>query len=132
MISRPASSQTGLARRAILPRRGHQWRKGRDKRPGLDALLEGMSRRGSIWWPRGRCRLGRSLPDLISLLSELATRLIPSGADPAIRSQISLLLGPSWRLINGIRRHDGIGGVDVSARHAVSLVRCKLVIVGSF
>ena len=74
----------------------------------------------------------RSLPDLISLLSELATRLIPSGADPAIRSQISLLLGPSWRLINGIRRHDGIGGVDVSARHAVSLVRCKLVIVGSF
>ena len=132
MISRPASSQTGLARRAILPRRGHQWRKGRDKRPGLDALLEGMSRRGSIWWPRDRCRLGRSLPDLISLLSELATRLIPSGADPAIRSQISLLLGPSWRLINGIRRHDGIGGVDVSARHAVSLVRCKLVIVGSF
>ena len=81
---------------------------------------------------RDRCVASRSLSDLISLLSDLPKPLIHFRADPAIRSQIGLLLGPSWRLLNGIRRHDGIGGVDVSARHAVSLVPCKRVIVGSF
>jgi hypothetical protein len=41
------------------------------------------------------CRLGRSLPDLIILLSERPTPLIRLRADPAIRSQIGLLLGAS-------------------------------------
>ena len=40
--------------------------KGRDKRPGLDALLKGVARREfdliATW---SVCRLGRSLPDLV-------------------------------------------------------------------
>ena len=46
--------------------------KGRDKRPGLDALLKGVARREfdivAAW---SVCRLGRSLADLIGLLGEL-------------------------------------------------------------
>jgi DNA invertase Pin-like site-specific DNA recombinase len=46
--------------------------KGRDKRPGLDALLKGVARREfdivAAW---SVCRLGRSLPDLIGLLGGL-------------------------------------------------------------
>ena len=46
--------------------------RGRDKRPGLDALLKGVARREfdiiAAW---SVCRLGRSLSDLIGLLGEL-------------------------------------------------------------
>ena len=46
--------------------------KGRDKRPGLDALLKGVARREfdivAAW---SVDRLGRSLPDLVTLLGEL-------------------------------------------------------------
>ena len=49
--------------------------KGRDKRPGLDALLKGVARRESdIVAAWSVCRLGRSLPDLISFLGELQAR----------------------------------------------------------
>ena len=48
---------------------------GRQKRPGLDALLRGVSRREfdlvAAW---SVCRLGRSLSDLIGLLGELQAR----------------------------------------------------------
>ena len=51
--------------------------RGRDKRPGLDALLKGVARREfdivAAW---SVCRLGRSLPDLIGLLGELRSREI--------------------------------------------------------
>ena len=39
--------------------------KGRDKRPGLDALLKGVARRNSdVVAARSVCRLGRSLSEL--------------------------------------------------------------------
>ena len=53
--------------------------KGRQKRPGLDALLKGVARREfdivAAW---SVCRSGRSLNDLVSLLGELqAPRFSP-------------------------------------------------------
>jgi DNA invertase Pin-like site-specific DNA recombinase len=49
--------------------------RGRDKRPGLDAMLKGVSRKEfdivAAW---SICRLGRSLSDLVALLGELRSR----------------------------------------------------------
>lgn len=49
--------------------------KGRDKRPGLDALMKGIARREfqlvAAW---SVCRLGRSLQHLVTLLGDLNTR----------------------------------------------------------
>jgi DNA invertase Pin-like site-specific DNA recombinase len=51
--------------------------KGRDKRPGLDALMTGITRKDfdmlATW---SVCRLGRSLQHLISLLAELDGRRV--------------------------------------------------------
>src|SRR5687768_16619309 len=49
--------------------------KGRDKRPGLDALLKGIARKEfEIVASWSICRLGRSLQHLVSLLGELDAR----------------------------------------------------------
>jgi DNA invertase Pin-like site-specific DNA recombinase len=60
---------------AIYRDEGISGTKGRDKRPGLDALLKGVARREfdivAAW---AVCRLGRSLSDLIGLLGELRSR----------------------------------------------------------
>ena len=60
---------------AIYRDEGISGTKGRDKRPGLDALLKGVARREfdivAAW---SVCRLGRSLSDLIDLLGELRSR----------------------------------------------------------
>ena len=67
----------GLAGRSwrIYRDEGISGTKGRDRRPGLDALLKGVARREfdivAAW---SVCRLGRSLPDLIGLLGELRSR----------------------------------------------------------
>src|SRR5260370_6314192 len=49
--------------------------KGREGRPGLDAMLKGVTRRDydvvAAW---SVCRLGRSLPDLLGVLGELQAR----------------------------------------------------------
>ena len=49
--------------------------KGREKRPGLDALMKGITRREfdmvAAW---SVCRLGRSLQHLVSLLGDLDNR----------------------------------------------------------
>ena len=51
--------------------------KGRDKRPGFDALLKGVARREfdliAAW---SVCRLGRSLQDLIGFLAEIQARSV--------------------------------------------------------
>jgi Resolvase, N terminal domain len=56
---------------AIYRDEGISGTKGRDKRPGLDALLKGVARREfdivAAW---SVCRLGRSLSDQIALLGE--------------------------------------------------------------
>ncbi|WFS09203.1 recombinase family protein [Methylobacterium sp. 391_Methyba4] len=49
--------------------------KGRDRRPGFDALLRGVARREfdviAVW---SICRLGRSLQDLVGFLAEIQAR----------------------------------------------------------
>jgi DNA invertase Pin-like site-specific DNA recombinase len=60
---------------AVFKDEGISDARGRDKRPGLDALLKGVARKEfdlvAAW---SVCRLGRSLPDLIGLLNELQAR----------------------------------------------------------
>ena len=87
---------------------GRSWRstatrisgtKGRDKRPGLDALLKGVARREfdlvAAWWV---CRLGRSLPDLIGLLGELQARDV----DLFLHQQALDTSTPSGRMLFGM------------------------------
>ena len=72
---------------------------GRDKRPGLDALLKGVARREfdivAAW---SVCRLGRSLPDLIGLLGELQARDI----DLYLHQQALDTSTPSGRMLFGM------------------------------
>jgi DNA invertase Pin-like site-specific DNA recombinase len=62
---------------AIFRDDGISGAKGREKRPGLDALLKGIARRDfdmvASW---SVCRLGRSLQHLVSLLGDLNARQI--------------------------------------------------------
>jgi DNA invertase Pin-like site-specific DNA recombinase len=73
--------------------------KGRDKRPGLDAMLRGVTRGEydlvAAW---SVCRLGRSLPDLIGLLSELQSR----GVDLYLHQQALDTGTPSGRALFGM------------------------------
>jgi DNA invertase Pin-like site-specific DNA recombinase len=60
---------------AVCRDEGISGAKGRDRRPGLDALRKGVARREFevvAAWPV--CRLGRSLQDLISFMGELQAR----------------------------------------------------------
>ena len=70
-----AAGRLGWTVVAIYRDEGISGTRGRDKRPGLDALLKGVARREfdivAAW---SVCRLGRSLPDLIGLLGELRSR----------------------------------------------------------
>src|SRR5271166_6162372 len=70
-----AAGRLGWTVSAIYRDEGISGTKGRQQRPGLDALLKGVARREfdivAAW---SVCRLGRSLPDLIGLLGELRAR----------------------------------------------------------
>ena len=70
-----AAGRLGWTVVAIYRDEGISGSLGRQKRPGLDALLKGVGRREfdivAAW---SVCRLGRSLSDLIGLLSELQAR----------------------------------------------------------
>ena len=70
-----AAARLGWAIVAVHRDEGISGAKGRAQRPGLDALLRGVTRREfdivAAW---SVCRLGRSLPDLIGLLGELQAR----------------------------------------------------------
>jgi DNA invertase Pin-like site-specific DNA recombinase len=70
-----AAGRLGWTVVAIYRDEGISGTKGRDKWPGLDALLKGVARREfdivAAW---SVCRLGRSLSDLIGLLGELRSR----------------------------------------------------------
>src|SRR3954468_18221602 len=62
---------------AVFTDEGISGAKGRDKRPGFDALLRGVARREFdlvVAW--SVCRLGRSLPDLVNFLGDVQTRSI--------------------------------------------------------
>jgi DNA invertase Pin-like site-specific DNA recombinase len=70
-----AARRLGLTLWPVFRDEGVSGTKGRDKRPGLDAMLKGVARREfdivAAW---SVCRLGRSLSDLIGLLGELRSR----------------------------------------------------------
>ena len=70
-----AAGRLGWTVVAIYRDEGISGSLGRQKRPGLDALLKGVARREfdivAAW---SVCRLGRSLSDLIGLLGELRSR----------------------------------------------------------
>ena len=75
--------------------------KGRDKRPGLDALLKGVARcEFDIIAAWSVCRLGRSLSDLIGLLGELQARDI----DLYLHQQALDTSTPSGRMLFGCCR----------------------------
>ena len=67
-----AAGRLGWTLVGVFRDEGISGAKGRQKRPGLDALLKGVARREfdivAAW---SVCRLGRSLSDLIGLLGEL-------------------------------------------------------------
>jgi DNA invertase Pin-like site-specific DNA recombinase len=70
-----AAARLGWTIVAIFRDEGISGAKGRQQRPGLDALLKGVTRRDfdivAAW---SVCRLGRSLPDLVGLLGDLQAR----------------------------------------------------------
>ena len=70
--------------------------KGRDKRPGFDALLRGIARREfdlvAAW---SVCRLGRSLPDLVNFLEEAQAK----GVDLYLHVQGLDTSTPSGRML---------------------------------
>jgi DNA invertase Pin-like site-specific DNA recombinase len=72
-----AATRLGWTVVAIYRDEGVSGAYGRARRPGLDALLKGVSRKEfdlvAAW---SVCRLGRSLPDLVGILSELRSRHI--------------------------------------------------------
>jgi hypothetical protein len=95
--------------------------KGRDKRPGLDALLKGVARREfdivAAW---SVCRLRRSLSDLIDLLGELRSRdidlyLHQQALDTSIPSGRALfgMLGVVLRVRAGDDPRPGDGGAGI-------------------
>ncbi|AXB77868.1 recombinase family protein [Novosphingobium sp. P6W] len=73
--------------------------RGREKRPGLDALLKGVTRREfdmiAAW---SVCRLGRSLQHLVSMLADLDAR----GVDLYLHVQALDTSTPSGRALYGM------------------------------
>ena len=72
-----AAGRLGWVIVAVHRDEGVSGAKGRQQRPGLDALLRGVTRGEydvvAAW---SVCRLGRSLPDLLGLLGELQARSV--------------------------------------------------------
>jgi DNA invertase Pin-like site-specific DNA recombinase len=73
--------------------------RGRDRRPGLDAMLKGVTRGEydvvAAW---SVCRLGRSLPDLLGILGELQAR----GTDLYLHQQALDTGTPAGRMLFGM------------------------------
>ena len=70
-----AAGRLGWTVVAVFTDEGISGAKGRDKRPGYDALLKGVARKEfdliAAW---SVCRLGRSLQDLVAFLGEVQSR----------------------------------------------------------
>ena len=94
-----AAGRLGWTVVAIYRDEGISGTKGRDRRPGLDALLKGVAHREfdlvAAW---SVCRLGRSTPDLIGLLGELQVRDI----DLYLHQQALDTSTPSGRMLFGM------------------------------
>ena len=94
-----AAARLGWTIVAIHRDEGISGSKGREQRPGLDALLKGVTRREydvvASW---SVCRLGRSLPDLVGFLGELQAR----GVDLYLHQQALDTGTPSGRMLFGM------------------------------
>lgn len=94
-----AAARLGWTIVAIHKDEGISGAKGRQQRPGLDALLKGVTRREfdivAAW---SVCRLGRSLPDLVGLLGDLQAR----GVDLYLHQQALDTSTPSGRALYGM------------------------------
>jgi DNA invertase Pin-like site-specific DNA recombinase len=94
-----AAGRLGWSIVAVFRDEGVSGSLGRQKRPGLDALLRGVGRREfdlvAAW---SVCRLGRSLSDLVSLLNELRSRDI----DLYLHQQALDTSTPSGRMLFGM------------------------------
>jgi DNA invertase Pin-like site-specific DNA recombinase len=81
---------------AVFTDEGISGAKGREKRPGLDALLKGVARREfdliATW---SVCRLGRSLPDLVNFLGDVQAK----GVDLYLHVQGLDTSTPSGRML---------------------------------
>lgn len=81
---------------AIYNDEGISGTKGRDRRPGLDALMKGVARKEfgivAAW---SVDRLGRSLPDLVGMLAELQAR----GVDLFLHQQALDTSTPSGKML---------------------------------
>lgn len=81
---------------AVFSDAGISGTKGRDHRPGLDALMRGVARKEfdlvAAW---AVDRLGRSLPDLVALLGDLQAR----GVDIFLHQQALDTSTPSGRML---------------------------------
>jgi DNA invertase Pin-like site-specific DNA recombinase len=94
-----AAARLGWTIVAVHRDEGISGAKGRAQRPGLDAMLRGVTRGEydvvAAW---SVCRLGRSLPDLVGLLGELQTR----GTDLYLHQQALDTGTPSGRALFGM------------------------------
>ena len=94
-----AAGRLGWQVVGIFSDEGISGTKGRQQRPGLDALMKGVARREfdivAAW---SVCRLGRSLPDLIGFLGELQARDI----DLYLHQQALDTSTPSGRMLFGM------------------------------
>jgi DNA invertase Pin-like site-specific DNA recombinase len=94
-----AATRLGWTVMAVYRDQGISGSLGRQKRPGLDALLKGVARREfdlvAAW---SVCRLGRSLSDLVGLLGELRSRDI----DLYLHQQALDTSTPSGRALFGM------------------------------
>ena len=94
-----AAARPGWTIVAVHRDEGISGAKGRQQRPGLDAMLRGVTRGEydlvAAW---SVCRLGRSLPDLIGLLGELQSR----GVDLYLHQQALDTGTPSGRALFGM------------------------------
>lgn len=96
---RLAGERLGWEIVATFTDQGISGAKGREKRPGLDALMKGIARREfdmvASW---SICRLGRSLQHLVSLLGDLDAR----GVDLYLHVQAIDTSTPSGRAMFGM------------------------------
>jgi DNA invertase Pin-like site-specific DNA recombinase len=94
-----AATRLGWTVVAVYRDKGVSGAYGRSRRPGLDALLKGVSRKEfdlvAAW---SVCRLGRSLSDLVGMLSELRSRDI----DLYLHQQALDTSTPSGRALFGM------------------------------
>ncbi len=96
---REAAGRLGWEVVGVFGDEGISGAKGRDKRPGYDALLRAVTRREvevvAVW---SVCRIGRSLPDLVGFMSELQS----CGVDLFLHQQALDTATPSGRALFGM------------------------------